>query len=56
MKHIRKPSAGRTKIVLDSKLVQRVKRLANVKTTRDAVHGHRTERARYLRRRTTTAS
>jgi Arc/MetJ family transcription regulator len=38
MKHVRKPSAERTNIVLDSKLVQRVKRLAKVKTTRDAVH------------------
>jgi Arc/MetJ family transcription regulator len=38
MKQARKPSAERTNIVLDSKLVDRVKRLANVKTTRDAVH------------------
>jgi Arc/MetJ family transcription regulator len=38
MKHVRKPSVERTHIVLDSKLVQRVKRLAQVKTTRDAVH------------------
>ena len=38
MKHIRRSSAERTNIVLDSKLVQRVKRLAKVKTTRDAVH------------------
>ena len=38
MKHVRKPSAERTNIVLDSKLVQRVKQLAKVKTTRDAVH------------------
>jgi Arc/MetJ family transcription regulator len=38
MKHVRKPNAERTNIVLDSKLVQRVKRLAKVKTTRDAVH------------------
>jgi Arc/MetJ family transcription regulator len=38
MKHVRKPSTERTNIVLDSKLVQRVKRLAKVKTTRDAVH------------------
>ena len=38
MKQFRKPSAGRTNIVLDSKLVERVKRLAKVKTTRDAVH------------------
>jgi Arc/MetJ family transcription regulator len=37
MKHVRKPSAERTNIVLDSKLVQRVKRLAKIKTTRDAV-------------------
>jgi Arc/MetJ family transcription regulator len=38
MKQLRSPSAERTNIVLDSKLVERVKRLANVKTTRDAVH------------------
>jgi Arc/MetJ family transcription regulator len=38
MKQLRKPSAERTNIVLDSKLVERVKRLAKVKTTRDAVH------------------
>lgn len=38
MKPIRRTSAERTNIVLDSKLVERVKRLANVKTTRDAVH------------------
>ena len=38
MRQLRKPSAGRTNIVLDSKLVERVKRLAKVKTTRDAVH------------------
>ena len=38
MKHVRKPSAERTNIVLDSKLVQRVKQLAKVKTTRDGVH------------------
>ena len=38
MKQMRKSSAERTNIVLDSKLVDRVKRLANVKTTRDAVH------------------
>ena len=38
MRRIRKPSAARTNIVLDSKLVERVKRLAKVKTTRDAVH------------------
>jgi Arc/MetJ family transcription regulator len=31
-------AAERTNIVLDSKLVNRVKRLANVKTTREAVH------------------
>jgi Arc/MetJ family transcription regulator len=30
--------ADRTNIVLDSELVGRVKRLANVKTTREAVH------------------
>ena len=38
MKSPRRASAERTNIVLDSKLVDRVKRLANVKTTRDAVH------------------
>jgi len=38
VKKILKSSAGRTNIVLDSKLVERVKRLAKVKTTRDAVH------------------
>ena len=38
MKQLHKPSSERTNIVLDSKLVERVKRLANVKTTRDAVH------------------
>jgi len=38
MKQSRKPSSERTNIVLDSKLVERVKRLAKVKTTRDAVH------------------
>lgn len=38
MKQQRKPIAERTNIVLDSRLIQRVKLLANVKTTRDAVH------------------
>ena len=38
MKQMRKPSAERTNIVLDSKLVERVKRLAKVIPTRDAVH------------------
>jgi Arc/MetJ family transcription regulator len=38
MKQVRRPSAERTNIVLDPKLIDRVKRLANVKTTRDAVH------------------
>jgi len=38
MKQMRRPSAERTNIVLDSKLIERVKRLAKVKTTRDAVH------------------
>jgi Arc/MetJ family transcription regulator len=38
MKEVRRSSAERTNIVLDSKLVERVKRLAGVKTTRDAVH------------------
>ena len=38
MRQVRKLSAGRTSVVLDSKLVERVKQLAKVKTTRDAVH------------------
>jgi Arc/MetJ family transcription regulator len=38
MKQASKSSAERTNIVLDSKLVAQVKRLAKVKTTRDAVH------------------
>lgn len=38
MRQTRKPSSERTNIVLDSKLVRLVKRLAKVKTTRDAVH------------------
>ena len=38
MQRAPKPSTERTNIVLDSKLVERVKRLAKVKTTRDAVH------------------
>jgi predicted nucleic acid-binding protein len=38
MKQTRRSGAERTNIVLDSKLVERVKRLAKVKTTRDAVH------------------
>ncbi len=38
MKQMRKSNAERTNILLDSKLVDRVKRLANVKTTRAAVH------------------
>ena len=38
MKRARKPSAERTNIVLDSELIDRVKRLADVKTTHDAVH------------------
>jgi len=38
MKQVRKPGAERTNIVLDSNLIDRVKRLAKVKTTRDAVH------------------
>ncbi len=33
-----KSNAERTNIVLDTKLVEQVKRLAKVKTTRDAVH------------------
>ena len=35
---VSKRRADRTNIVLDSDLVSRVKRLANVSTTRDAVH------------------
>ena len=38
MKHARRSASERTNIVLDTKLVNRVKRLANVKTTREAVH------------------
>ena len=38
MKQSRRSIAERTNIVLDSKLVDQVKRLAKVKTTRDAVH------------------
>lgn len=38
MKQLRRPRSERTNIVLDSKLVAKVKRLANVRTTRDAVH------------------
>jgi Arc/MetJ family transcription regulator len=38
MKQSRRPSAERTNIVLDSRLVDQVKRLAKVKTTRAAVH------------------
>ncbi len=38
MTQTRKSNAERTNIVLDSKLVERDKQLANVKTTRDAVH------------------
>jgi Arc/MetJ family transcription regulator len=38
MKKSSRPVEDRTNIVIDSKLVARVKRLANVKTTRDAVH------------------
>jgi Arc/MetJ family transcription regulator len=38
MKRARKPGPERTNIVLDAKLINLVKRLANVKTTRDAVH------------------
>ena len=33
-----KSNAKRTNIVLDTKLVEQVKRFAKVKTTRDAVH------------------
>lgn len=38
MKRHRKTTAERTNIVLDAELVDRVKRLASVKTTREAVH------------------
>jgi Arc/MetJ family transcription regulator len=38
MKQTRKFGADRTNIVIDPKLVARVKRLASVKTTREAVH------------------
>ena len=38
MKQIRTSSAKCTNILLDSRLVDRVKRLANVKTTHEAVH------------------
>jgi Arc/MetJ family transcription regulator len=38
MRPARRSSADRTNIVLDSKLVDRVKRLASVRTTREAVH------------------
>jgi Arc/MetJ family transcription regulator len=38
MKSSRKTGSDRTNIVLDSKLVERVKRLAHAKTTREAVH------------------
>ena len=38
MKSSAKTGSDRTNIVLDSKLVARVKRLAGAKTTREAVH------------------
>ena len=38
LKQTRGFGADRTNIVLDAKLVNRVKRLASVKTTREAVH------------------
>jgi Arc/MetJ family transcription regulator len=38
MKQVRKPTAERTNTVLDSRLIDRVKRLAKVKTTHDTVH------------------
>lgn len=38
MKQARRSRGDRTNIVLDSRLVDRVKRLASVKTTREAVH------------------
>jgi len=46
---LRISSAGRTNIVLDSKLVDRVKRLANVTTARDA-KGYDPKKASPLRR------
>lgn len=38
MKQARRSGSDRTNIVIDPKLVARVKRLASVKTTREAVH------------------
>jgi Arc/MetJ family transcription regulator len=38
LKTVKQRPADRTNIVLDGDLVKRVKRLANVSTTRDAVH------------------
>ena len=38
MKHAGRAAAERTNIVLDARLVDRVKRRARVKTTREAVH------------------
>ena len=38
MKQARRSATGRTNVVLDAKLLNRVKRLASVKSTREAVH------------------
>ncbi len=38
MKSLKRRVADRTNIVLDAELIRRVKKLANVHTTRDAVH------------------
>ena len=38
MKQARRSAKGRTNVVLDAKLLNRVKRLASVKSTREAVH------------------
>lgn len=38
MKATKRRTTDRTNIVLDTELVNRVKKLANVRTTRDAVH------------------
>lgn len=38
MKETARRATDRTNIVLDAQLVRRVKKLANVRTTRDAVH------------------
>jgi Arc/MetJ family transcription regulator len=38
VKQARRSAKGRTNVVLDAKLLNRVKRLASVKSTREAVH------------------